>query len=186
MTRNLPLGLLLGIALPIAATAQDASVGAAQAFPEKPGAREMKVVESLLTRYLEAVKSKHWSAATQLIHPKTVAVIAERKKRLGREDHPMAPWYYEKGLYYLKAYRIAAAHYVSGAFAVDVLEDNYQLPERVLAEGEPAAYLVGKFRGKWYVVDKKRGETFSDSSVKVGYAGYFDKLQFPREEEEED
>ena len=98
----------------------------------------------------------------------------------------MSPWHYEKQFYYLKAYRIAATRFASGAFVVDVLEDNYQVPEQALIQGEPAAYLIGKFRGKWYVVDKKRGETFSDASVKVGYPSYFDKLQFPREEEEED
>ncbi len=186
MTRNLLLGLLVCAAAPLTAIAQDASVPAARPHSEKPGAREMKIVDNLLSRYLDAVKAKRWSEAKLLVHPKTLAVIAERKKRLGREEHPMAPWYYEKSLYYLKACRIAGTRYASGAFVVDVMEDNYQVPERVVAEGEAAAYLVGKFRGKWYVVDKKRGETFSDASVKVGYPDYFDKLQFPREEEEED
>ncbi len=174
------------MALRIAASAQDASVATPRGSSEKAGAREIKIVDSLLTRYLEAVKSKHWNEAKQLVHPKTLAVMAERKKRLGREEHPLAPWHYEKGVYYLKAYRIAGTRFASGAFVVDVLEDNYQVQERALVEGESAAYLIGKFRGKWYVVDKKRGETFGDASVKIGYPDYFDKLQLPREEEEED
>jgi hypothetical protein len=186
MTRNLQLAFILSIGLRMEAFAQDASVPPRRESSEKPASREMKIVDNLLARYLDAVKSKHWNEAKQLTHPKTLAVIAERRKRLGKEEHPMAPWHYEKELYYLKAYRIAGTRFASGAFVVDLLEDNYHVPERALTEGEPAAYLLGKFRGKWYVVDKKRGETFGDASVKVGYGGYFDKLQFPREEEEED
>ena len=40
----------------------------------------------------------------------------------------------------------------------------------------------GGLAKKWYVVDKKRGESFSPASIKVGYKGYFDK---PAREEEE-
>jgi hypothetical protein len=186
MTRSLALGFLVCAAARLVASAQVGSVSAAQPPSEKPGAREMKVVDSLLIRYLEAVKAKRWSEAKVLVHPKTLAVIAERKTQLGREEHPMAPWQYEKSLYYLKAYRIAGTRYASGAFVVDVMEDNYRVTEGAVTEGEAVAYLVGKFRGKWYVVDKKRGDTFTDASVKVGYPDYFDKLQFPREEEEEE
>jgi len=52
----------------------------------------------------------------------------------------MAPWHYEKE-YYLKAYRIVGTRYDASAFVLDVAEDNYQVPERVVVEGEPAAYL---------------------------------------------
>ena len=180
------LTLLLAAWVPLGARAQDASVAAPRGGSEKSGAAEMKIVQGLLTRYLEAVKSKRWGDAKQLTHPKTLAAIAERKKRLGREEHPRAPWHYEKAYSYLTGYRITGTRFAAGAFVVDVLEDNYQLRERVVAQGEPAAYLLGKYRGKWYVVDKKRGETFTDDSIKLGYRGYFDKLQFPREEEEED
>src|SRR5215469_15013193 len=179
MTRHLQLAFVLCFGLRMGASAQDASVAPRHESSNKAAAREMKIVDNLLTRYLDAVKSKHWNEAKQLTHPKTLAAIAERKQRLGQEEHPMAPWHYEKQFYYLKAYRIAATRFASGAFVVDVLEDNYQVPEQALIQGEPAAYLVGKFRGKWYVVDKKRRETFSDASVTVGYSSYFDKLQFP-------
>jgi hypothetical protein len=46
-----------------------------------------------------------------------------------------------------------------------------------------ATYLVGKTGGKWVVVDKKRGVTFTDDSVKHGYKGYFDKVESKKEEE---
>ncbi len=185
MKMHLPLALAVGAALPLSALAQDASV-APRRGSEKAGAAEVRIVQALLTRYLDAVKGKQWGEAKPLVHPKTLAAIAERKKRLGREEHPMAPWHDEKGHYYLNAYRIVGTRFAAGAFVLDVAEDNYQVAKRVVVEGEPAAYLVGKFRGKWYVVDKKRGETFSDEAIKLGYRDYFDKLQFPREEEEED
>jgi len=181
MKMHLPLAVAVGAALPLSALAQDA--GVAHHGSQKSGASEMKIVHALLTRYLDAVKGKHWAEAKQLLHPKTLAVIAEQQ-RLGREEHPMAPSHHEKE-YYLKAYQIVGTRFAASAFVLAVAEDNYQVAKSVVVQ-EPAAYLVGKYRGKWYVVDKKRGESFTDESIKVGYPGYFDHLQFPREEEEED
>ena len=183
MKMHLPLAVAVGAALPLSALALDAGV-ALQHGSQKSGAAEMKIVHALLTRYLDAVKGKHWAEAKQLLHPKTLAVIAEQQ-RLGHEEHPMAPSHHEKE-YYLKAYRIVGTRFAASAFVVDVAEDNYQVAERAVLKDQPAAYLVGKYRGKWYVVDKKRGESFSHDSIKLGYPGYFDHLQFPREEEEED
>lgn len=60
-------------------------------------------------------------------------------------------------------------------------EDNYQVEEKGMAEGDKASYLVGKKDGKWYVVDKKHDETFTADSVKIGYKGWFDKV--PKAEE---
>jgi hypothetical protein len=185
MLKNRCLGFALLFAVPMAARGQDASVPGATKVREPPGVKEARVVESMLTWYLNAVQGKRWTQSKQVVHPKTLAVIAQRKKRLGREEHPLAPWYYEN-TYYLKAYHIAGARYLGAAFVVDVLEDNYEVASKAVAQREPAAYLVGKFHGKWYVVDKKRGETFNEEAVKLGYPDYFDKLQFPREEEEEE
>jgi len=182
MKMHLPLAVAVGAALPLSALALDAGV-ALQHGSHKSGAAEMKIVHALLTRYLDAVKGKHWAEAKQLLHPKTLAVIAEQQ-RLGREEHPMAPSHHEKE-YYLKAYQIVGTRFAASAFVLAVAEDNYQVAKSVVVQ-EQAAYLVGKYRGKWYVVDKKRGESFSDESIKLGYPGYFDHLQFPREEEEED
>ena len=183
MRMHLPLAVAVGAALPLCTWAQDAGV-APKHVSEKSGATETKIVQALLTRYLDAVKAKHWGEAKQLVHPKTLAVMAEQKKRLGREEHPMAPWHYE-GEYYLKAYQIVGTRFAAGAFVLTVAEENYHVAESVVVQ-EQAAYLLGKYRGKWYVVDKKRGKSFTDESIKLDYPGYFDKLQFPREEEEED
>ena len=183
MRMHLPLAVAVGAALPLCAWAQDAGV-AAKHVSDKSGAAETKIVQALLTRYLDAVKAKQWHEAKQLVHPKTLAVMADQEKRLGREQHPMAPSHHE-GEYYLKAYQIVGTRFAAGAFVLAVAEDNYHVAESAVVQ-EQAAYLVGKYRGKWYVVDKKPGKSFTDESIKQDYAGYFDKLQFPREEEEED
>ena len=183
MKMHLPLAVAVGAALPLCAWAQDAGV-AAKHVSDKSGAAETKIVQALLTRYLDAVKAKQWHEAKQLVHPKTLAVMADQEKRLGREQHPMAPSHHE-GEYYLKAYQIVGTRFAASAFVLTVAEDNYHLAESVVVQ-EQAAYLVGKYRGKWYVVDKKQGKSFTDESIKVDYPGYFDKLQFPREEEEEE
>lgn len=133
---------------------------------------------ALVTKYLEAVKAKKWVDAKKWIHPKTFGVIAERKKRTGgKEEHPMAPWYYEKIEFYLKDFKVTGVKKgpVPMTYIVDTSEDNFQVVEKGVAEGDTASYLVGKWKGRWYVVDKKRGETtFTRDSVKFGYKGYFD------------
>ena len=142
---------------------------------------DAKVATDLVQKYLQAVKAKKWVEAKKLVHPKTLDAIAERKKRLGREDHPMAPQTYEKTDYYLKDFKITGSHPGPlGTFVVETSEDNYQVQEKGLAEGDPASYLVGKYDGKWYVVDKMRGgEEFTKDAVKYGYKGYFDKPAAP-------
>ena len=136
---------------------------------------EAKTAAETLTRYLDSVKAKKWAEVKKLTHPKTLEAIAQRKKRLGDEDHPMAPWFYEKGQYYMKAYKLNGAK--PGPFdtwIIETTEDNFQVQEKGIAEGDNAAYLVGMTGGKWVVVDKKRGVTFTGDSIKYGYKGYFD------------
>jgi hypothetical protein len=136
---------------------------------------EAKAGKDLVQRYLSAVRAKKWNEVKQFLHPKTVAAIAERKKRLGKEDHPMAPWFHDKGPYWWAAFKILSGHPGPlGTIIVETSEDNYQVEEKGVAEGERAAYLVGAVSGKLVVVDKKRGETFTPASVKLGYKGYFD------------
>jgi hypothetical protein len=133
---------------------------------------------ALATRYLEAVKAKRWPDVRKLTHPQTLKAIAERKQRLGKEDHPMAPWFHASTTAILRSYRITAVKPASaGTVVVETSEDNFQLEEKGLAENEPAAYLLGKKAGRWYLVDKKRGDTFSDQSIRLGYRGYFDPLE---------
>src|SRR4051794_31931045 len=57
---------------------------------------ESKAAADLVSRYLAAVKAKKWADAKKFVHPKTIDAIAERKKRLGKEDHPLAPQTFEK------------------------------------------------------------------------------------------
>ncbi len=137
---------------------------------------EAKAANELVQKYLTAVKAKKWADARKFLHPKTLESIAERKKRLGREDHPMAPWYHEKIDTWLKDFKLVGVTAgAEGTFIVEASEDNYQVEEKGLAEGEKGTYLVGKKAGKWYVVDKKRGETFTRSSIRLGYKGWFDE-----------
>ncbi len=146
---------------------------------------DAKAAQAQVTAYLQAVKAKKWADAKKFLHPDTVKVIAERKKRLGREDHPMAPWTYEKTEYYLKEFKVTSVKPGPvGTFFVETSEDNYQVEEKGIAEGDTATYLVGRKGGKWFVVDKKRNETFTPAAVKVGYKGYFDAVESTKTEEE--
>ncbi|MCA3010876.1 MAG: hypothetical protein INH41_00600 [Myxococcaceae bacterium] len=144
---------------------------------------ELKNARELTTKYLTAVKAKKWNDAKKLLHPKTVDAIAERKKRMGKEDHPMAPWYHEKVDSYLKDFKVGGARQgpTPSTFVVEATEDNFQVEDKGVAEGEKASYLVGKKDGKWFLVDKKRGEEFTNESIKLGYKGWFDKIEKPEE-----
>ncbi|MDP3575071.1 MAG: hypothetical protein Q8S42_30885 [Archangium sp.] len=152
--------------------------GPAAAAAADSDAPEAKEAKELVQKYLTAVKAKKWADAKKLLHPKTVEAIAERKKRMGKEDHPMAPWFHEKVDYFLKDFKMGAASLGAlGTVMVEVTEDNFQVADKGMAEGEPSAYLVGKKDAKWFVVDKKRGEVFTKDSVKLGYKGWFDKIE---------
>ncbi len=173
----------------LAAVALTASLAFAQGT-EGPGAApkaaegasedtaDTKAAKELVGKYLTAVKAKKWAEAKKMLHPKTVEAIAERKKRMGQEDHPMAPWFHEKVNYWLKDFKVTGARQAAnGTVIVEVSEDNFQVQDKGIAEGEPSAYLVGKKDGKWLLVDKKRGETFTSDSIKLGYKGWFDKVE---------
>jgi len=149
---------------------------------EKPAADadtpEAKAAKDLVAKYLTAVKAKKWVDAKKFIHPQTMAAIADRKKRLGKEEHPMAPWAAEKTEYWMKEFKITGARIGPvGTIIVETTEDNFQVPEKGIAEGDIANYLVGMKDKKLYVVDKKRGEGFPTDSIKIGYKGYFDKIE---------
>jgi hypothetical protein len=156
-----------------------APAAAATVDADTPEAKEAK---DLVNKYLTAVKAKKWADAKKYLHPKTLESIAERKKRLGKEDHPMAPWFHEKVDYWMKDFKlVAASPGPLGTIIVETSEDNFQVEDKGVAEGEKGAYLVGKKDGKLYVVDKKRGETFTKDSIKLGYKGWFDAAPKPAE-----
>ena len=141
---------------------------------------DAEAASALVGKYLKAVQARKWADAQKLVHPGTVKAIEERKKR--KATHPMDPKAFEKTEYYLKAFRVGAVKAsASGTFVVEVSEDNFQVEEKGLAEGDAATYLVGKQGGKWFVVDKKRNETFTADSIKYGYKGFFDKVEKPSE-----
>lgn len=173
--------LLSGFALSSVAFAQGTEGPAAEpaaAAAVDSDSAEAKAAKELVQKYLTAVKARKWADAKKFLHPRTLEAIAERKKRLGKEDHPMAPWFHEKVDYWMKDFKVGAASPAPlGTIVVETTEDNFQVEEKGLAEGERGAYLVGKKDGKWFVVDKKRGETFTKDSVKLGYKGWFDKIE---------
>ncbi len=183
--------LVVALAAPAGAFAQvDLNAGDDKPAEKKAALTEVpeqaKEAYKVLTDYLTAVKAKKWATAKKLTHPNTLKAIAERKKKLGEERHPMAPWFYEKSEYYLKDFRITDARAApEGTWVFETSEDNFQVQEKGIAENDMATYLVGKTGGKWVVVDKKRGVTFTDDSVKYGYKGWFDKVEKPETAEEE-
>jgi hypothetical protein len=131
-----------------------------------------------LVNYLDAVKAKKWDKAKALTHPLTIAAIARVKKRLGDEKHSMAPWYWAKESYYLTNYQIVGMTPTSNGGAVFLVsEDSFQVQEKGEYSGEKSAYLVGRYQGKWYVVDKKsEADGFTKDSIKYGYPSYFDPV----------
>src|SRR5256885_956623 len=90
------------------ALAQGTEAPAEEAAPKGAEATgpEADAAKDLVTKYLTAVKAKKWADAKKFVHPQTVIAIAERKKRLGKEDHPMAPQAYEKAEFYLKDFKV--------------------------------------------------------------------------------
>ena len=161
------------------------SAGPAAVATPDSDAPEAKEAKALVQKYLVAVKAKKWADAKKLLHPRTLEAIAERKKRMGKEDHPMAPWFHEKVDYWLKDFKVGAASLGAlGTVMVEVTEDNFQVADKGIAEGEHTAYLAGRKDGKWFVVDKKQGEVFTKESVKLGYKGWFDKIEKPAPAEE--
>jgi hypothetical protein len=137
---------------------------------------DVKAATAVLTQYLDFVKAKKWDKAKTLVHPRTVAKIADTKKRLGAEKHSMAPWYWAKDNFYLTKYAITdVSPAVDGTVVGTTSEDSFQVQEKGELAGEKAVYLLGKSGGRWYVVDKKNeADTFTKDSIKYGYPHYFD------------
>jgi hypothetical protein len=129
-----------------------------------------------LVGYLDALKAKKWDKARAMTHPLTISAVARVKKRLGEERHSMAPWYWAKDGYYLTNYQIIGMTPQTGGSVVFLVsEDSFQVQEKGEYSGEKSAYLVGRYQGKWYVVDKKsESDGFTKDSLKYGYPHYFD------------
>lgn len=127
-----------------------------------------------LVSYLEAVKAKKWDHAKKIIHPKTLAVIADIKKRTGVENHPLAPGARVKESY-LTGYEITGAEgSANGAVVVRTSEASYSVEEKGVEEGVAAEYFVVPIDSQWFVTDRRLGEgQFATGSVTASYKGYF-------------
>jgi hypothetical protein len=138
--------------------------------------QDVKEATEVLTQYLDLVKAKKWDKARGMTHPRTLAAIADAKKRLGAERHSMAPWYWAKDSFYLTHYKISdVSPAVDGTVVATTLEDSFQVQEKGELAGEKAAYLLGRSGGRWYVVDKKNeADGFTKDAIKYGYPKYFD------------
>jgi hypothetical protein len=138
--------------------------------------QDVKEATEVLTQYLDLVKAKKWDKARGMTHPRTLAAIADAKKRLGAERHSMAPWYWAKDSFYLTHYKISdVSPTVDGTVVATTLEDSFQVQEKGELAGEKAAYLLGRSGGRWYVVDKKNeADGFTKDAIKYGYPKYFD------------
>ena len=90
----------------------------------------------------------------------------------------MAPWYWAKDNFYLTNYQIQGiapsekGTVVAKSFPSDQLR---QVQEKGEYSGEKSAYLLGRYQGKWYVMDKKsEADNFTKDTIKYGYPGYLD------------
>ncbi len=159
---------------------RDTSDDSTAAIKATSEAEKQDVTEAteVLTQYLDLVKAKKWDKARVLTHPRTLAAIANAKKRLGAERHSMAPWFWAKDSFYLTHYKITdVSPAVDGTVVATTLEDSFQVQEKGELAGEKAAYLLGKSGGRWYVVDKKsEADGFTKDAIKYGYPKYFDPL----------
>ncbi len=134
------------------------------------------LAKATLQQYLSRVVRRDWSAARLLTHPKTLAAIAQVKKRTGSERHHLAPWAEPDAQ--LKTFRFAGAREVSpGVVLVEVGEDTWRRDDDAMSVDVPSVYLLFKSRGGFLVADKKVGiglRDVSDRAVRLGFAGYLD------------
>src|SRR5262249_10867091 len=115
---------------------EEVAKGAEATGPDADAAKD------LVTKYLNAVKAKKWPDAKKFVHPNTITAIAERKKRMGKEDHPMAPQAFEKTEFFLTNFKlVSVTKGSSGTLIVETSEDNHQVVEKGETTGEMAAYL---------------------------------------------
>jgi hypothetical protein len=159
--------------------AEQATAEAAEATEEEgprvATAEDLAEAKKVLTSYLDAVKAKKWDVAKKLTHPKTLEVIADIKKRTGKENHALAPWARVKEAY-LTGFVLGDPNpTANGAVVVPSTEDEHSVPENGDEAGIQAEYLLIPLEGKWYVTDRRLGEgQFPEKTVGASYKGYFE------------
>ncbi|MFN7131814.1 MAG: hypothetical protein ACK4N5_07020 [Myxococcales bacterium] len=178
MSRSVLLALALVVAAPQVVRAQEGGENVAEAEEAK------KVAKQYLDQVVKAAEgkkpkpadvSKKLTAVRKLIHPKTLELIAEQEKRK-TVTVGVAVWHWAKNDYWLKEYELKDVKPgVNGTYIVETAEKNWRVEEGGEdSEPEQSSYLIGKHKGKWYVVDKRRNGTFDKGAIKRGYKGYFD------------
>jgi hypothetical protein len=129
-----------------------------------------------LQQYLSRVVRKDWDGARRLTHPKTLAAIAQIKKRTGNETHELAPWANRD--VQLKTFRFTESRQIApGVVSLQVGEDNLYRESNRMTSDEPAVYILFKSRGGFLIGDKKVSAEISevtDQSVRATYPGFVD------------
>lgn len=163
------LAALLALTAPISIAHAEEAESPAAADPD------IQEAQKTLNSYLDLLVKKKWDLAKKMVHPKTLELIAGIKKRTGAEKHGMAPQYWAKDDFWLKEFKIeSGTKQLLDTVQFQVKEINYRVQEKGVDEGEPAAFLLGKLKGKWVIVDKKANNTFNDKNIKVEFRGYFE------------
>jgi hypothetical protein len=158
----------------LAALAAVSSTSTVDTSEESP---DVFLAKAALQQYLSRVVRKDWDGARRLTHPKTLAAIAQLKKRTGSERHDLAPW--ADSTAELKTFHFTGTRQVAaGMVMIEVGEDSYHAGEQDMSVDEPAVYLMFKAHGSFLVGDKKEDARLSKvpvASVQKGYPGYIDK-----------
>jgi hypothetical protein len=134
------------------------------------------LAKATLQQYLSRVVRKDWDGAKRLTHPKTLAAIAQVKKRTGQETHGLAPWANRE--VQLKTFRFVESKQIApGVVAVQVGEDNLHREGNAMSSNDPATYILFKSRGAFLIGDKKDSvevAEVSDESVRSTYPNFVD------------
>jgi hypothetical protein len=134
------------------------------------------LAKATLQQYLSRVVRKDWDGARRLTHPKTLAAIAQIKKRTGSEAHDLAPWANQN--VQLKTFRFTESKQIApGVVSLQVGEDNLYREGNRMTSDEPAVYVLFKSRGGFLIGDKKTSAEISEvtgESVRSGYPGFVD------------
>jgi hypothetical protein len=132
------------------------------------------LAKSTLQQYLSRVVRKDWDGARRLTHPKTLAAIAQIKKRTGSETHDLAPWANKETQ--LKTFRFVESRQIApGVVSLQVGEDNLRSGQ--MTKDEPAVYILFKSRGGFLIGDKKSGTEIAEvtaESARTAYNGFVD------------
>ncbi len=182
MRTTLTLALILGLTVSASPALAAKKRGPGKPTPNRV-AEQCKDLEGdkaegcrIIGNYLDLWKQQKWAELKKLMHPQTQEKIANVKKMVGEDRHPMAPWYWAKETYILHDYKVEGVEQAAmGTVVVNTMENSYRVEEDGFSEGDAASYLAGKFKGKWYVVDRRGGGGgFDKTAIEIGMKGYFD------------